>query len=73
MHKITSGSKKRVIELIYAKSDRRVAAPRGMTIRRLLRHKRYRSLRDPYLLARIEGNHLVCVENLERLGFDLIG
>ena len=74
MEKITAKSKKSVVELLNPGPNyERVRAPRHLTIRRLLGYQRYQTLLSRYAFAVIEGNRLVCLSNLQKLGFDYVG
>ena len=80
MERITSKSKRRVFELLqpgpgYKQPGppyQRVPAPRNLTVRRL-QTKRYKKRVSRFSFAVIDGGHLVCLANLTKLGFDLIG
>jgi hypothetical protein len=38
-----------------------------------MRRKKFAAFREKYAFAVIEGEHLVCLSNLTRLGFDYFG
>ncbi|NKE70212.1 hypothetical protein [Candidatus Manganitrophus noduliformans] len=73
--KITSKSKRKVLRLLRPPTATGVdePAPPGLTIRKLIHHKRYRALRDRGTIIRVEGDHLLCISNLICFGFDLCG
>lgn len=74
MKKITIRSTHRVIELLSPPTNKtgwRRPAPIGMTVRRFF-HKRYRYLRARTAFLRLDNGALVCVRNLEKLGWDII-
>jgi len=71
MKRLSDKSKAKVIELFNPGGESRLV--RGLTIRALLWHNRYRNMRDAFSFARIEGDHLVCLANLIHLKFDLVG
>ncbi len=73
MERITAKSKKRVVQLFVAGPGyERVSAPRGLTVRKLIGHQRYKTLLSRYTFAVLEGDHLVCLWNLKNLGFDYL-
>jgi hypothetical protein len=72
MEKVTAKNKRRVVELFVAGGPRR-RAPRRLTIRQLLGHKKRGALLSAFTFAVVEGGHNVCLWNLKNLGFDYVG
>jgi hypothetical protein len=74
MQTISSKSKQRVVQLMNPGPQyERRAAPARLTVRALMHQKRFLALREKFAFAIIEGEHLVCLANLTRLGFDYFG
>lgn len=73
--KITSKSKRKVLRLLRPPTETGIDEPAlsGLTVRELIHHRRYRSLRHRATVIRVEGDHLLCVDNLIHLGFDVCG
>jgi hypothetical protein len=76
MTRISSRSKQQIIRLLVPPTDRTGiddAAPRALTVRRLVHHRRSARLREHYTIAQTATGHLCCIRNLTHLGFDVIG
>ena len=76
MTSISSKSKQRIIRLLVPPTQRTgydVVAPRGLTVRSLIHHRRYAHLRDRYTVALTVTGHLLCLDNLVKRHYDLIG
>lgn len=73
MRRISSKSGRGVTHWLIPREGVEQRAPRGLTVRRLAHYRRYERLRQTAVLVRIEGDHLLCVANLVKLGFDYYG
>jgi len=76
MTKISSKSKRRVIRLLTpptARTGLDRVAPFWLTVNKLMNTKRGRKLKGQFSMIQIEGDNLICIANLEKLGFDFIG
>jgi hypothetical protein len=72
--KITPNSRDRVIRLMTPPTDRtqkEQSAPRGLTVKKLMRHARYEKLRTRYTVIEIVGGGLIPIRTLETCGFCL--
>lgn len=76
MKRTSSKSKRRIVRLLSpptSKTGLDEPAPAGLTVRALIHHQRFRSLRNRILMARTDDDHLLCIHNLVKLGYDYYG
>lgn len=71
---LSSASKARVRALINPPTaGEETPAPHGLTIRRLIRHKRHARLRAAHRIAVLADGRLVSIRNLIERGRDYLG
>ena len=76
MIRISSKSKQTITRLLVpptAQTSIDDAAPRGLTIQKLIHHKRFARHRERATVAVTSTGHLLCISNLINLGFDVCG
>lgn len=73
--KFTAKSRFPITELLNPKQGTQSFAPRGLTIRKLVGHRRYSRLRIRFTIARLAtpGGGLVSIKNLQSQGYDFAG
>lgn len=70
--KISSRSKQRVARLMkppVCTTGRDTPAPRGLTVRALVYHKKHQRLRREYTIIQLHNGQLVSVQSLIKYGF----